>query len=122
MYEVLTPCSVRLSSPSQGPPGSLHRLTSLPSGMPCKGGSGAEPHGPPQSDPVEHLQDTPPQDELVAAGVRAQTSSLTHSSLWHPSLLALAHGQESRNSRASSGWGWHISSRSWTLLPRCVEV
>lgn len=99
-------------------------MMSLTSGTPCKGGSGAEPCGPPQSDPVEHLQDTLPQGEPLAAAAGAQTSSFARGRLRHASLLPSAHRQEeSRSSRASSGgWGWHISSRSWTLLPRCVEV
>lgn len=112
LREVLTRSSGQLSSPSQGPPGSLRRQTHLPSGTPCKGGSGAVPHGPPQSDPAEHLKDTPPQGEQEAGGAGAQPSSLTRSSLWHPSLPASAQGQESRSSRASSRWGGRISSHS----------
>lgn len=54
---ILTPGSVQLTSPSQGPPGSPHTTRALlSSGMPCRGASGAVPRDPPQSHPEKHLQ------------------------------------------------------------------
>lgn len=108
---------MQLTSPSQGPPGSPHRpLPLISSGTPCTAGSGAAPRGRPQSDPAEHLQDTPAQDEPGAAEMGAQKSHLTPSNT--PSdLLALAHGQQSRSSRAGSGRGWHISAAAGRSSP-----
>lgn len=65
---ILTPGSVQLTSPSQGPPGSPHSSPALlSSGRPCRGVSGAVPRGHPQSHPAEHLQETPAQHEPGAA-------------------------------------------------------